>query len=44
MGPLVERVRQMRHRAVREVQDNPNFVIWSFALISDLRAGEPEIG
>lgn len=31
---------QMRHRAVREVDGNPDFVIWSFAVIRDLRAGE----
>jgi hypothetical protein len=37
---LVDRVCQIRHRAVRERMGNPNFVIWSFALINDLRARE----
>ncbi|MFQ5776396.1 MAG: DUF3800 domain-containing protein [Terriglobia bacterium] len=27
----------LRHRSVREVGDNPEFVIWSFATIDDLR-------
>lgn len=42
LDPYVDRVCAMRHRAVRERGDNPAFVIWSFALISDLRAREPE--
>jgi hypothetical protein len=29
---------QLRHRAVREVAGNPQFVIWSFAFITDLRS------
>jgi hypothetical protein len=28
---------QLRHRAVREVAGNPQFTIWSFAFITDLR-------
>ena len=40
LKPLVDRVCQLRHRAVRERMGNPNFVIWSFALINDLRARE----
>ncbi len=40
LGELVDRVCQIRHRAVRERMGNPNFVIWSFALINDLRARE----
>jgi hypothetical protein len=43
LKPLVERVCQIRHRAVRERMGNPNFGIWSIALINDLRARE-EIG
>jgi hypothetical protein len=43
LKPLVERVCQIRHHAVRERMGNPKFVIWSFALINDLRARE-EIG
>lgn len=39
----VEQVRQMRYRAVREINDDPNFVVWSIAVISDLRSrGELE--
>lgn len=41
---LVDRVCQLRHRAVRERMGNPNFVIWSFALIADLRAREEAVG
>jgi hypothetical protein len=37
---LVDRVCQLRHRAIRERMGNPQFVIWSFALINDLRARE----
>jgi hypothetical protein len=37
---LVDRVCQLRHAAVREKMGNPQFVIWSFALINDLRARE----
>jgi hypothetical protein len=29
---------QLRHSSLREVNDNPNFRIWSFAVIDDLRA------
>ena len=43
LGCYVEQVRQMRYRAVREINDDPNFVIWSIAVISDLRCrGELE--
>jgi len=31
-------VSQLRHSSTREVGDNPNFRIWSFAIIDDLRA------
>lgn len=40
---LVDRACQLRHRAVRERMGNPQFVIWSFALINDLRARD-EVG
>lgn len=40
LGEVVDRVCSLRHRALREVGDNPNFVIWSFAVITDLRAKE----
>jgi hypothetical protein len=38
LRPLVDRACNLRHRAVREKMGNPQFVIWSFALINDLRA------
>jgi hypothetical protein len=31
-------VRQLRYRAVREVEGNPQFAVWSFAFITDLRS------
>lgn len=40
LNGLVDRVCQLRHRAIRERMGNPQFVIWSFALINDLRARE----
>jgi len=40
LAGYVEQVCQLRHRAIREVRGNPNFVIWSFATINDLRARE----
>jgi hypothetical protein len=44
LQPLVDRVRHLRHRAVRDRLGNPQFVIWSFALINDLRAREGAAG
>lgn len=38
LEPLAERVLQLRHRSVREVNENPNFVVWSLAYIRDLRS------
>lgn len=43
LKPLVDRACNLRHRAVRERMGNPHFVIWSFAVIHDLRARE-ELG
>jgi hypothetical protein len=40
LAGMVDRVCQLRYRAVREKRGNPQFVIWSFALINDLRARE----
>jgi hypothetical protein len=34
---FADQVVRLRARAVREVDGNPNYVIWSFAVISDLR-------
>jgi hypothetical protein len=35
---FADQVMRLRARAVREVDSNPNYIIWSFALISDLRS------
>ncbi len=40
LRPLAERLLQLRHRSVREVNDNPSFAIWSLAYIRDLRSRE----
>jgi hypothetical protein len=38
LADLVNQIRLMRHRAVRDIANNPNFTIWSFTnLITDLR-------
>lgn len=36
--PFVKTVCQLRHRCVREINDNPEFVVWSFSVIRDLRS------
>lgn len=38
MDPLGQIVARLRYRAVREVNENPDFAIWSIAVIDDLRA------
>ena len=38
LSPFVDQICGLRYRAVREMNGNPNFTIWSFALINDLRA------
>jgi hypothetical protein len=38
LSPFVEQICGLRYKAVREMNGNPNFVIWSFAVINDLRA------
>lgn len=40
LAPLAERVVQLRHRSIRDVNENPNFVVWSLAYIRDLRSRE----
>ena len=37
LADLADQVARLRYRAVRERHGNPQFVIWSFALIADLR-------
>jgi len=40
LNPLAQRVLQLRHRSVRDVNGNPNFVVWSLVYIRDLRSRE----
>ncbi len=40
LAPFVDQVCGLRYRAIREMFGNPNFAIWSFAVINDLRAHE----
>jgi len=37
LKPYVEKIFKLRHRAIRNMMGNPNFVIWSIAYIRDLR-------
>jgi hypothetical protein len=38
LGGYAAQVSQLRHRTVREVAGNPQFTIWSFSYITDLRS------
>lgn len=40
LEPFTARVSSMRHRTTRDIGGNPEFVIWSFCWIDDLRAHE----
>jgi hypothetical protein len=40
LNELAQRVIQLRHRSIREVNQTPDFVVWSFAYIRDLRSRE----
>lgn len=40
LSPFVEQVCAIRHRAIREIDGNPNFLVWSFCWIDDLRTQE----
>ena len=40
LNELAQRVIQLRHRSIREVNQIPNFVVWSLAYIRDLRSKE----
>jgi hypothetical protein len=35
--PFVRQISSMRHNANREIDGNPNFIVWAFAHIADLR-------
>ena len=37
LSGLANQIASLRHRAVREISGNPNFEVWSFAHIKDLR-------
>lgn len=40
LAPFVEKIAALRYRTTREIDGNPNFEIWSFAHITDLRTRE----
>ncbi len=40
LGELAQRVMQLRHRSIREVNQTANFAVWSFVHIRDLRSRE----
>ena len=40
LAPFVEQVCAIRHRTTREIAGNPEFVVWSFCWIDDLRTQE----
>lgn len=42
LSEMVIRVCRLRHRAIRHINDNPNFEVWSFAVIADLGVKEEE--
>ena len=44
LNDLGNQVCRLRHRAVREVDNNPNYIIWSFSVITDLRAKDEKEG
>ena len=40
---LAEQIRNLRYRATREVNGDPNYQVWSFSVITDLRAKEDRL-
>jgi len=44
LGPFKEQVRALRYRVVRDIGDNPNFVVWGFAVVPDLRMRDDRDG
>lgn len=45
LSPYVDAVRQLRYRSKREINGNPDFQVWSFAVIKDLGyQGDGELG
>ena len=43
LDDLTEQLLSLRYRAIREVNGNPNYQVWSFAVITDLRAREDRV-
>lgn len=39
---FADQVIGLRTKAIREVEGNPNYIIWSFAVISDLRSRDEQ--
>jgi hypothetical protein len=40
LAPFAQQIARTRYRTLREIDGNPSFVVWSVALIDDLRANE----
>jgi len=43
LAPFAEQIADLRYRATRDMMGNPNFVIWSFAAIHDLRGWKDQV-
>jgi hypothetical protein len=43
LRPFADQVAALRYRTVREILGTPNFVVWSFAPIDDLRGWEDKV-
>jgi hypothetical protein len=43
LGPFAEQVSALRYRTRREILGRPDFVVWSFAVIEDLRGWEDRL-
>jgi len=37
LAPFIRQIASMRYNATREIDGNPNFIVWAFAHIADLR-------
>jgi len=44
LNDLGNQVCRLRYRAIREIENNPDYVIWSFSLITDLRTKDEREG
>ncbi|WP_448573117.1 DUF3800 domain-containing protein [Trichothermofontia sp.] len=43
LDDLTEQLLSLQYRAIQEVNGNPNYPVWSFAVITDLRAKEDKL-